>query len=194
MKRYHTPLQFVCWSISAILLASCASYSEQKNRIPAFTKAELNTTNQVNPRPPLPNYAKRLPPSIKTHEKVIVVDPNVHAWGAYTENGDLIKAGLATAGNSWCHDIKRSCRTKAGTFRIHSLGSARCKSSIYPLPRGGAPMPYCMFFNKNQGLHGSYNVVEGNVSHGCVRLRVHDAEWLRFQFVRVGTKVIVRPY
>ncbi len=43
-------------------------------------------------------------------------------------------------------------------------------------------MPYCMFFNGNQGLHGSPYVMEGNVSHGCVRLSVSDAEWLRFNF------------
>jgi lipoprotein-anchoring transpeptidase ErfK/SrfK len=55
-------------------------------------------------------------------------------------------------------------------------------------------MPYCMFFNGNQGLHGSYNVVDGNASHGCVRMTVSDAEWVRFNFANIGTKVIVRPY
>lgn len=125
---------------------------------------------------------------------MIVIDPNVHVWGAYDANGNLVKAGLATAGNDWCPDIKRACRTKAGSFRIQSLGSAGCKSSIYPLPKGGAPMPYCMFFNGHQGLHGSYQVVEGNLSHGCVRLQVADAQWIRFNFARIGTKVIVKPY
>ena len=55
-------------------------------------------------------------------------------------------------------------------------------------------MPYCVFFNKNQGLHGSQYVMEGNQSHGCVRLSVDDAEWVRFNFANIGTKVIVRPY
>lgn len=164
---------------------SCSSYSANG----ATRYKVTHTAKQVTP----PNYAARLPQYIGTSEKVIVVDPKVHAWGAYS-GGILIRAGLATAGNSWCPDIQRSCRTKAGTFRIQSLGSRGCKSSIYPLPRGGAPMPYCMFFNKNQGLHGSYDVVEGNVSHGCVRMRVDDAEWVRFNFATVGTKVIVRPY
>lgn len=135
-------------------------------------------------------------------EKVIVVDPRIHAWGAYTADGELIRSGLATAGGHWCPDIKRSCRTKAGSFRIFSLGSKGCKSSKYPLPRGGAPMPYCMFFNGNQGLHGSNHVVYGNVSHGCVRVHVEDARWLRYDFVEGpnssngyrGTKVVVRPY
>jgi hypothetical protein len=135
-------------------------------------------------------------------EKVIIVNPRIHAFGAYDASGDLVRTGMVTAGNSWCRDIRRSCRTKVGSFRIFSLGSASCRSHRYPLPHGGAPMPYCMFFNGNQGLHGSYEVVYGNVSHGCVRMHVGDAKWLRFNFVEGpsssngyrGTRVIVRPY
>lgn len=127
-------------------------------------------------------------------EKVIVVDPSVHAWGAYSESGELLRSGIATSGGKWCSDIERSCRTSVGSYRIYSLGSFNCVSKKFPLGRGGAPMPYCMFFNGGQGLHGSYQVVDGNVSHGCVRLHVDDAEWLRFNFAKVGTKVIVRPY
>jgi lipoprotein-anchoring transpeptidase ErfK/SrfK len=141
------------------------------------------------------NFASRMPQHIDTGgEKVILVDPNVHAWGAYDADGNLVRGGVATSGGNYCPDIHRRCHTKSGTFRIYSLGSSGCKSSIYPLPRGGAPMPYCMFFNKNQALHGSYEVRDGNASHGCVRLLVPDAEWIRFNFATVGTKVIVRPY
>jgi lipoprotein-anchoring transpeptidase ErfK/SrfK len=135
-------------------------------------------------------------------EKVIIIDPNIHAWGAYNASGKLIRSGLATAGSYWCSDIKRRCRTSAGSFRIYSLGGPGCISHKYPLPKGGAPMPYCMFFNGKQGLHGSYQVVAGNISHGCVRLHVGDAKWLRYNFVEGpnasnnyrGTRVIVRPY
>lgn len=137
-------------------------------------------------------------------EKVIIVDPSINEWGAYSENGELLRAGVATAGANYCRDIKRRCRTKVGTFRIYSLGSSGCFSRKFPVPRGGAPMPYCMFFNGGQALHGSARskVVRANVSHGCVRLHVEDAKWLRFNFVEGpngdnhyrGTKVIVRPY
>jgi len=127
-------------------------------------------------------------------EKVIIVDPRSHTWGAYNASGKLLKSGTATAGGKWCPDIGRSCRTKVGYFRIYTLGSAGCKSSKYPRPRGGAPMPYCMFFNGHQGLHGSYEVVHGNVSHGCVRVSVSSAKWLRHNFVTIGTKIIIRPY
>jgi hypothetical protein len=135
-------------------------------------------------------------------EKIIIVNPKVHAFGAYSADGELIRSGMVTAGSGWCRDLGRSCRTKVGSFRIYSLGSSSCKSSKFPLPRGGAPMPYCMFFNGGQALHGSYQVVAANVSHGCVRLEVEDAEWLRFNFVEGpnqdngyrGTRVIVKSY
>lgn len=140
------------------------------------------------------DVTSRLPQHIDTTEKVVIVNPNVHAWGAYDESGALVKAGMATAGKNYCPDIRRGCRTKAGTFRIYSLGSPDCKSRKYPIPRGGAPMPYCMFFHGGQALHGSYEVADANLSHGCVRLHVKDAEWLRYNFVNVGTKVVVKPY
>ncbi len=144
-----------------------------------------------------------LPERIKASgEKMIIVDPHEHAWGAYNAAGQLIRWGLATAGANWCSDIDRPCRTKSGSFRIYSLGDETCISTKFPVPDGGAPMPYCMYFNGGQALHGSNEVVYGNVSHGCVRLHVSDARWLRYQFVESpnasnryrGTMVIVRPY
>lgn len=142
-------------------------------------------------------YEDRLAQSINTHgHRVIVVAPAAHVWGAYNEEGRLIRAGLATAGSSFCSDLRRPCRTRSGVFRINSLGGPGCKSSIFPIPTGGAPMPYCMFFNKGQALHGtpSDHVVEGNVSHGCVRMHVEDARWVRYEFAYVGMKVIIYPY
>lgn len=136
-------------------------------------------------------------------EKIVIFDPRKHAWGAYDADGTLVRWGPATGGKDWCSDIDEPCRTKAGTFRIYSLGSSRCVSSKFPLPDGGAPMPYCMFFNGGQALHGSPGgVIRGNASHGCVRLFVQDAEWLRYDFVEPpmasnryrGTKVVVLPY
>jgi len=140
------------------------------------------------------SYLSRLPKHITTTEKTIVVDPRVHAWGAYSAEGTLIRAGLATAGAKWCDDIGRPCRTKTGVFRIQSLGDRDCISNKFPVDVGGAPMPYCMYFNGGQALHGSNEVREANVSHGCVRIHVQDAEWLRFDFASIGTKVIVMSY
>ncbi len=141
------------------------------------------------------NSSPRLPRTISPPgEPVVIVDPRVHRWGAYDASGNLIREGMASAGSGWCRDLGRSCHTSVGTFRVHSLGGSGCVSSKFPLGRGGAPMPYCMYFNRNQALHGSYEVADANISHGCVRLHVDDAEWLRFNFVRMGTKVIIKPY
>lgn len=136
----------------------------------------------------LPRYIN--PPG----EKVIIVDPREHQWGAYAPNGMLVKSGLASAGSDFCKDLGRPCRTHVGSFRVRSLGGPSCVSPSFPLGRGGAPMPYCMYFNPWQALHGSYQLGYANLSHGCVRMRVSDARWLRYNFVNVGTLVIIKPY
>jgi L,D-transpeptidase ErfK/SrfK len=168
---------------------------------PLYNGMIITVPNQLNADvldfSPFPRHID--PPN----EKLIIVDLSENAWGAYDADGYLVKWGPATGGSDWCKDIGRSCRTKAGHFRIYSLGSSSCVSSKFPVPRGGAPMPFCMFFNGGQALHGSPGaVMRGNVSHGCVRLYVSDAEWLRYDFVEGpnesnhyrGTKIIVEPY
>ncbi|EKD70952.1 MAG: Enhanced entry protein EnhA [uncultured bacterium] len=145
---------------------------------------------------PLPEFIK--PP----HEKTIIVNPNIHAWGAYNKNGKLIRWGIATAGAISCPDEGNSCYTKPGYYRIYSLGNESCISRKYPSPDGGAPMPYCMYFNGGQALHGSSDVVFNNESHGCVRIHVSDAKWLRYQFAEGpnannqfrGTRIIIKAY
>lgn len=132
--------------------------------------------------------------------KVIIFDPKHLAWGAYDENGRLVKWGPAAGGQNWCSDINRGCRTGSGTFVVYHKRGAGCKSSKYPVGKGGAPMPHCMFFHGGFALHGSPAVPGYNASHGCVRLYNEDAKWLNEQFVQVngvgdlGTKVIVLPY
>lgn len=136
-------------------------------------------------------------------EKIIVVDPQVFAWGAYDSEGTLVRWGPISAGRDFCKDVGEPCQTHAGSFRIFSLGSSDCISHKFPLPDGGAPMPYCMYFNNGQALHGEpFGLPGHHASHGCVRLYVTDAEWLRYDFVEPpnennqyrGTRVLVRPY
>lgn len=166
-------------------IASPKLSSENMLAILTNVSLDIDYANQK-----LINYVKKK----KAPEKMVVVDPRKHKWSAYNSNGKLLHSGLATAGSSWCPDIGRPCKTKSGVFRVYSLGSSSCVSKKYPINRGGAPMPYCMYFNGGQGIHGSYQVVPANVSHGCVRVRVSDAKWLRFNFVTVGTKIVVKPY
>ena len=142
-----------------------------------------------------PSIALSMPSQISPPgEKMVLVDPIEHAWGAYDANGRLIKSGLASAGSNWCKDMGQECHTWTGSFRVRSLGGPNCVSPSFPLPRGGAPMPYCMYFNKYQALHGSYELAHANISHGCVRMRVADARWLHNNFVQIGTLVVVKPY
>jgi L,D-transpeptidase ErfK/SrfK len=146
------------------------------------------------------DYAARLPQTYNTNgKKMVLVDPKAHAWGAYDSDGKLVRGGIATAGGVQCppEDADEpSCKTGVGTFKITSLGDDGCYSKKYPRPNGGGLMPYCMFFNNGQALHGSPDniVIEDNVSHGCVRMRIPDAEWMRYNFAQVGTKVVVLPY
>lgn len=168
--------------IMPLIISSCASYHG------ASSTGSYHADSSF--------FSSRLPDHLQTREKLVLVDPNVHRWGAYDSKGDLVREGLATAGNHYCEDIGRACKTPTGSFRVWSLGSYNCKSSKYPLPRGGGLMPYCMYFGSQQALHGSPDgaVVEGNISHGCVRLKIPDAEWLRYNFVNIGTKVVVKSY
>jgi lipoprotein-anchoring transpeptidase ErfK/SrfK len=63
-------------------------------------------------------------------------------------------------------------------------------------------MPYCMYFSGGEALHGSTDIQFENISHGCVRIHIDDAKWLRYHFVEGptmannfrGTKVTIKSY
>ena len=170
--------------LSSILLAGCATNNDSFGRGP--TAAGDNTVSA-------PTY--QFPPTRPaTGSKIIIVDPNEHAWGAYDPNGTLVAQGPASAGRGFCPDINSACKTPSGTFSVYRKEGADCKSNIFPIPEGGAPMPYCMYFHGGYALHGSYEVPNYNASHGCVRLHPSDAQWLSQNFVTIGTKVTILPY
>jgi lipoprotein-anchoring transpeptidase ErfK/SrfK len=132
--------------------------------------------------------------SAPTFANTFVFNPNSHSWAAINDNGKVVRTGRASGGKHYCPDIRRSCKTPSGYFRIVSKGGPGCSSSRYPVGRGGAPMPYCMFFSRYYAIHGSYDVPNYNASHGCIRVTPADARWLSANFIRIGTKVIVKPY
>ncbi len=125
---------------------------------------------------------------------VFIFSPAGHAWAAYSRSGNLVRTGRASGGKGYCPDIHRSCRTPRGVFTIQSKGGPGCKSTRFPVGRGGAPMPYCMFFSRYYAVHGSYEVPNYNASHGCIRIIPSEAEWLSHNFMTIGTKVIVTSY
>jgi hypothetical protein len=125
--------------------------------------------------------------------KTFVFDPKALRWYAYY-NGSLIHSGRASGGRHYCPDLHRGCRTPCGVFRISSKGGPGCKSKKFPIGRGNAPMPWCMFFHKGFAIHGSGSVPGYNASHGCIRVPPSDARWLNNNFLSPGSKVIVRSY
>jgi lipoprotein-anchoring transpeptidase ErfK/SrfK len=141
------------------------------------------------------------PQSIDEHEKQIIVDQEKLAWGAYDEKGQLVGWGPISSGRDKCSDSNRSCRTMSGIFRVFSKENQNCKSDVYPIGKGGAKMPYCIYFHKGFALHGSDDIPGYRASHGCVRMFVQDAKWLNENFAEIsteenqysGTKVVVRP-
>lgn len=176
----------ICPILSTLIISTCA-----------FAHViEIDASAFGTQGAPLPEYIK--PP----HEKLIVVHPSDHVWGAYLGNGKLVRWGVATAGGNTCRDDGANCKTSIGNFRIYSLGTESCVSKKYPEPHGGAAMPYCMFFNGGMALHGSPDVKFNNVSHGCVRIHVADAKWLRYHFVEGpsrsnnyrGTRIQIKDY
>jgi len=64
------------------------------------------------------------------------------------------------------------------------------KSSKYPEPDGGWPMPWALRFNGNAYWIHAGDMVGRPASHGCVRLFYDDAKEL-FEWADIGTKVKV---
>jgi L,D-transpeptidase ErfK/SrfK len=125
--------------------------------------------------------------------KTIFVSLSELAWGAYNSEGKLVNWGPVSGGKSYCPDLKQDCGTALGTYTIYERKGAGCVSSKFPIGKGGAPMPYCMFFTGGYAIHGSNTVPGYNASHGCVRVFTSDARWLNEQFVDMpGTRVIVK--
>lgn len=128
---------------------------------------------------PFPKYIK------KTNRKTIIISISKQAYGAYDRQGTLIRWGSANTGAENGED-----NTPLGEFKVYRKKGANCKSSKYPLPKGGSPMPYCMFFHKGYAIH-EYQMPGFPVSLGCVRVDKEDAKWL-YKFSPMDTIVIVQ--
>ncbi|NNM59499.1 MAG: L,D-transpeptidase [Legionellales bacterium] len=124
---------------------------------------------------------------------VFIFDPHRTTWAVYDENGNLIKTGHGSGGRNYCSDIHRRCHTPVGTFHVYAQEGRGCKSKIFPVGKGGAPMPYCNYFDGGFAVHGSYEVRSYNASHGCIRVYPTDAKWLQ-TILHPGSVVIVKPY
>ncbi len=137
-----------------------------------------------------------LPSQVKVSgERAFVFSPHYKQWAAYNEEGVRVAYGLANGGSDYCADIGKPCRTPAGTYRVLAKKDADCKSRQFPVPEGGAPMPYCMYFSKGgHAIHGSAYIGQNNSSHGCIRVTTQAAQWLNHYFMSTGTRVEILPY
>jgi hypothetical protein len=128
-------------------------------------------------------------------KRTFLFSPRHLVWAAYDEAGDMVRSGHAAGGSAECPEDGSDCRTTVGNFIVQRKGGADCKSSKYPLDSGGgAPMAYCMHFNKGYAIHGAPGDPNVHQSHGCIRVRTHVARWLNQDFLRIGSKVIVQSY
>lgn len=117
-----------------------------------------------------------------TGTRYIEVSLSKLAFGAYDESGVLQYWGPISSARGYCPDLHHGCHTPTGVFAVYGKGGAGCVSSKFPIGRGGAPMPYCMYFHGGFALHGSYDVAGYNASHGCIRMYIEDAKWLNRTF------------
>ncbi len=136
-------------------------------------------------------------------KRTIIFEPSKLAWAAYDEEGQLVRWGAASGGKNYCPDTGHGCLTvKGSNFHIYRKAGVDCKSGKFPIGKGGAPMPYCMFFYRGYAFHGSSYVPGYHASHGCVRIFTEDARWLHNEFVNVtstlrhetATRVKVKHY
>lgn len=128
-------------------------------------------------------------------QNIFIFSPREHRWAVYNQDGERVGFGRATGGKDFCDDVKSECRTVIGKFQVFRKEDKDCASKTFPIDEGGgAPMPYCMFFYKGYAIHGSDHVIDGNVSHGCVRVTRRAAQWIHENYIHQGSYVLVLPY
>jgi len=122
------------------------------------------------------------PVSAPTGGKWIDINTATQGLVAYEGQRPVYWATVST-GTSWTPTVK-------GRFRIQSkLRSGTMAGPGYYLPN----VPHIMNFYGGYAIHGTYwhNNFGWPMSHGCVNMRISDAQWL-YNWAPVGTLVVVR--
>ena len=132
--------------------------------------------------PDLPEGTEYVPlpkryPDAAGRPKFILLSLDAQFLGAY-ENGEIVASFPVSTG-------REGYPTPTGDFAV-TAKNPDAVSSKYPEPDGGAPMPWALRFRgRMYWMHGG-DLVGAPASHGCVRLRNRDAEWL-FTWAPIGT-------
>lgn len=116
-----------------------------------------------------------------TRGKWIDVDVSRQRLVAYEGDSAVFDTTVSTG--------KASTPTVLGRFAIGSKSTSRRMTGPgYDLPN----VPWVMYFHGSFAIHGTYwhNDFGTPASHGCVNVRIPDAQWL-FNWAPAGTPVVV---
>jgi lipoprotein-anchoring transpeptidase ErfK/SrfK len=124
-----------------------------------------------------------IPTPTITSGKQIVVKLSIQRI-FFFQDGNLINSFIVSTGTT-------EYPTRIGQYKIWvMLPEDRMVGPGYDLPH----VPWVMYFDEGRGFHGKdWNEIYGRPSsHGCVNMRVPEAEWL-YERVEIGTDVLVIP-
>ncbi len=110
--------------------------------------------------------------------KVVVVDKSTQTLRAMEGNQVVMSSRVSTG--------RRGRETPDGRFRVQSK-SAMHYSKLY----NNAPMPYSVQFAGNYFIHGFSSVPSYPASHGCIRVPLNGEAQAFYNWVSVGTPVVV---
>jgi len=123
---------------------------------------------------------------IYTTEKMITVDTGsqrLYAW----EGGQIQNEFIVSTGMRYTPTIK-------GSFKIQRKVPLQDMRGYYPPyePYFIKDVPNVMYFYGAYAIHGTHwhNKFGYRASHGCVNLKLADAQWL-FDWAQIGTRVEV---
>ncbi len=150
-----------------------------------------------NPNPQVSLAGEVDPAQPKTLMRTATVDISDHTAYFYENGAEVARFPVAVG--------KPGYDTHRGTFKVYaqltSQNMGACDSRGNYRPDGvfdycTANVPWVTYFNGDEAFHGTYwhnnfGNPDSNMSHGCVNMRVEDAEWA-YRFLQSGSTVTVQ--
>ena len=172
----HLPMAFVLRNVHA----PGKQQAVAAHRYDRFPVQEIDGTRVTTSLGPLPKNALRIvslhspPDSIPAGAKWVLVDISQQTLTAY-EGETAVYATLISSGKD--HKEKQ---THAGLYQVEHKMSYSDMHGEPDDPFDVDRVPYTLYFNKNEALHGAYwhDRFGWPASHGCINLALADARWL----------------
>lgn len=104
--------------------------------------------------------------------EVDLSDQKLYAW----EDGKKVFEFVISSGRSWTPTIEGEYRIWIKMRNARMRGGSQARGDYYDLTN----VPYVMYYYRGYGLHGTYwhNNFGSPMSHGCVNLKIGEAEQL----------------